>query len=132
MSLPRFVVGIEGKDFRVIDANNLMLRYLGLVAENVVGHKLSDFLDAEKFQHFNQSFEVCVSKKKSVTVQALPDVPNPVRIYGFYISPILDDAGNILYLDIIGQLDVADQSILQRERDDAILLMSWNMACNVC
>ncbi|MCB9984056.1 MAG: PAS domain S-box protein, partial [Rhodospirillales bacterium] len=41
-----------------------------------------------------------------------------------YISPIYGDDGEIESLDVIGQLDVADQSIVQRERDDAISLLT--------
>jgi len=54
----------------------------------------------------------------------LPSVPGTVRVHGFYISPILDEEGNVEYLDVIGQFDVADQSIVQRERDDAISLLT--------
>lgn len=125
MSIPRFVV--EEKDrnqFVVMDANDLALRYFDLSAEQVIGHKIGDFMDHDNVQHFQQSFEVCTSKKKSVTIQSLPGVPSRVRIYGFFISPIMDEDGNVLYIDIIGQLDVADQSILQRERDDAISLLT--------
>lgn len=54
----------------------------------------------------------------------MPSVPGTVRVHGFYISPILDEEGNVEYLDVIGQFDVADQSIVQRERDDAISLLT--------
>ncbi len=125
MPVPRFIVEVRGvNQFHVADANDLVVRYFGVEREQVVDHDIADFMDPEHVQHFRQSFEVCCSKKKSVTVQALPDVPNPVRIYSFYISPIMDAAGTIQYLDVIGQLDVTDQSILQRERDDAISLMT--------
>jgi PAS domain S-box-containing protein len=125
MSIPRFVVRREGRaSFVASQANNLALKYFDLSAEQVVGRKIEDFMNGDNAQHFQQSFEVCMDKKKSVTIQALPGVPSNIRIYGFYISPILDKDGEILYLDVIGQLDVADQSIVQRERDDAISLLT--------
>lgn len=63
-------------------------------------------------------------QEKMVTVQALPGVPGNIRIYSFIVSPVLDSEGNVESLDILGQPDVSDQSILQRERDDAILLLT--------
>lgn len=124
MSIPRFIVRKDGGDFIVDQANDLILKYFGQSAENIVGHKIKDFMDKESVAQFTQSFEVCMEKKRSVTVQAMPGVPGTVRIYNFYISPIKDENDEILFLDIIGQVDIADQSALQRERDDAISMMS--------
>ncbi|MEZ5813345.1 MAG: ATP-binding protein [Alphaproteobacteria bacterium] len=125
MPVPRFIVHIEdGERYVVRAANTLILRYFDLKAEQVTGREINEFMDRESALHFQQSFEVCAAKKRSVTIQALPGVPGSIRVYGFYISPVLDDKEEILYLDIIGQLDVADQSIVQRERDDAISLLT--------
>ena len=125
MAIPRFIVEVKHPNqFVVVEANDLSLKYFDLKSEQVLGRKITEFLDADNAQHFQQSFEVCCSKKKSVTVQALPGVPSAVRVYGFYITPMMNEAGAIEFLDVIGQLDIADQSILQRERDDAVSLMA--------
>lgn len=124
MSIPRFIVKRHGKSYVIEQANDLALKYFHLGRGQVVGRALREFMDLENIVHFEQSFEVCLAKRQSVTIQVLPGVPSPVRVYGFYISPIMDDSGEIAYLDVIGQLDVADQSIIQRERDDAVSLLS--------
>ena len=125
MKIPRFIVRPVGREKYVVDAaNDLSLRYFDLSQDQVVNKNIDEFMDADNALHFQQSFEVSVSKKRSVTIQALPGVPGSVRVYGFYISPILNDVGEVEYLDVIGQLDVADQSIVQRERDDAISLLT--------
>jgi two-component system cell cycle sensor histidine kinase PleC len=125
MAIPRFVVDVHpGPKFTVRDANDLFLRYVDNDRDHVIGRPLAELMDPDNSQHFQQSFEVCCQKKKSVTIQALPGVPSAVRVYGFYITPIMNESGQIEFLDIIGQMDVADQSILQRERDDAISLMT--------
>jgi len=129
MQIPRFVVKKttdkkKGEQYEVVAANKLILGYFDLSKEQVVDKYVSDFMDAENALHFEQSFEVCLSKERSVTISALPGVPGKVRVYGFYISPVKNDKGETEYLDVIAQLDVADQSIVQRERDDAILLLT--------
>jgi two-component system cell cycle sensor histidine kinase PleC len=125
MPIPRFIVEAKGKDvYAVTEINDLALKYFDLSADQILGRNIEDFMSPDNARHFQQSFEVCTSKRKAVTIQALPGVPATLRVYGFYISPILDKDGKILFLDVIGQLDVADQSILQRERDDAISLMT--------
>jgi two-component system cell cycle sensor histidine kinase PleC len=130
MPVPRFIVEARGgEEYVVSEINDLALKYFDLSAEQIVGHNIRDFMSPENARHFQQSFEVSCSKRRAVTIQALPGVPSNLRVYGFYISPmlgapIMGGDGNITYLDVIGQLDVSDQSILQRERDDAISLMS--------
>ncbi|MCK5284026.1 MAG: PAS domain S-box protein [Alphaproteobacteria bacterium] len=125
MPMPRFIVKISGKnDYIVTEINNLALSYFDLEKKQVIGHKIQDFLDHENILHFQQSFEVCFSRKQSVTIQAPPGVPRKIAVYGFYISPILNDEGDIEYLDIIGQLEVSGKAYLQRERDDALLLLT--------
>jgi len=125
MQVPRFVVRkADDGAYCITTANELALKYFDLGFEQIVDKNIADFMDDENALHFQQSFEVCASKKRSVTIQTLPGVPGKVRVYGFYSSPILDDEGELLYLDVIGQLDLADQSIVQRERDDAVLLLT--------
>jgi two-component system cell cycle sensor histidine kinase PleC len=125
MPIPRFIIETRGEDHYVaVEANDLAIRYFDHSAASIKGHKIQDFMDQDNARHFQQSFEVCLSKKKSVTIQSLPGMPGNQRVYSFYISPIMDEQGNVKFLDVIGQLDVADQSILQRERDDAISLMT--------
>ncbi|MAE51377.1 MAG: PAS domain-containing sensor histidine kinase [Micavibrio sp.] len=125
MPVPRMIIGVlKHGDYQVLDANTQILNYFNHSAEQVIGHSIHDFMDHENARHFEQTFEVCLSKKKLVTVQALPGVPGNVRIYSFIVSPVLGDDGHVTCLDILGQPDVSDQSILQRERDDAILLLT--------
>jgi two-component system cell cycle sensor histidine kinase PleC len=129
MPVPRFVIVADKNangetDFIISSANNVALKFFNLPREKVEGHSLLECLDHDNYQHFEQSFDVCLSRKRAVTIQTLPSMPGQVRIYGFYITPILDDDGDVRFLDVVGQMDVADQSILQRERDDAISLLT--------
>jgi PAS domain S-box-containing protein len=125
MPLPRMIVTHRKKEgYFILNANKQALRYFNSDAKQIIGHGIKDFMDAENARHFEQTFEVCLSKKQLVTVQALPGVPGNIRIYNFIVNPVLDENGTVKFLDIIGQPDISDQSILQRERDDAILLLT--------
>jgi len=125
MAIPRFLVKVsENNDFIFDQVNDLALKYFEIEHDKTSGKTIREILNNESAVHFEQSFEVCLEKKCSVTIQTLPGMPGGIRIYGFYISPLLDDDGNVTHIDVIGHLDVADQSILQRERDDAISLLT--------
>lgn len=127
MAIPRFVVrpaGEKNDKYAIAYVNDLALKYFDLDREQLVDQTLTDIMSNENAMHFEQSFEVCVSKKQPVSIQALPGVPGSLRIYSFYITPIFDPGGNLEFIDVIGHLDIADQSILQRERDDAISLLT--------
>lgn len=130
MAIPRFVVKAHGTGegaqlhYTIAHANDLALKYFDFPRGQLIGKALSAVISHENAMHFEQSFEVCASHQQSVTIQSLPGVPGGLRVYGFYISPLYDEQGNLEYIDVIGHLDIADQSILQRERDDAISLLT--------
>lgn len=125
MPVPRMILEChESNKYVVVGANKQALKYFNHSADQVVGHSIQEFMDRENARHFEQTFEVCLSKKRLVTVQALPGVPGNIRVYNFIVSPVLDDDNNVKFIDILGQPDVSDQSILQRERDDAIMLLT--------
>lgn len=125
MALPRLVIKPEaGGVYRILMANRMALRYFERAEEQIVGQDIREVLDDESSRHFLQSFAVCVSRKKTVSIQSLPTIPGGMRVYGFWINPVLDGEDRVIALDLLGQLDVKDQSILQRERDDAISLLA--------
>lgn len=125
MPLPRFIVAVDAmRTYKVLDANDSALGYFNHSRDQVVGNGIASFMDQEYHRHFDQTFEVCIEKKRFVTVQALPWVPGNIKVFNFVINPITNDSGEVTTLDVIGLPDVSDQSILQRERDDAILLLT--------
>lgn len=126
MPVPRFIVKpVKLGEYRVVEANKPASAYFSCNQDEMIDQDMKSFMDPDNALHFEQTFEVSVSKKKMVTIQALPDVPGDMRVYSFLVSPILDEeTGEVEYLDVMGQPDVADQSTLQRERDDAISLLS--------
>ncbi len=125
MPVPRFLIRPgEGSTFVIEEVNRRTLEYFNCREEHILGHSVSNFMDSENARHFEQSFEVCMKQKVPVSIQALPSFPGGLRVYGFWINPLLDHMGNVLMLDVMAQPDSSDDSILQRERDDAISLLT--------
>ncbi len=126
MPVPRLVIDVSGdKKFRVSQVNDIALKYFDYPEDKVLGRNVKDFMDAENARHFEQSFQVCLSRKNTVMIQSLPTVPSGgIKIYGFWVNPIMNENDDVLYLDVLGQMDTSNQSILQRERDDAISLLA--------
>jgi len=125
MPVPRFIVKPDEDGHYVIqEINARALEYFSRRREHIIGKPIVDFMDSENARHFEQAFEVCMKQKVPVTIQALPSFPGGVRVYGFWINPILDISGNAVLIDVMAQPDTADDSILQRERDDAISLLT--------
>lgn len=125
MPVPRFLIRPDGKGHYIIEeVNRRTLEYFNCREDQILGHSVSNFMDSENARHFEQSFEVCCKQKVPVSIQALPSFPGGLRVYGFWINPLVDMSGQVVLLDVMAQPDSADDSILQRERDDAISLLT--------
>lgn len=125
MPIPRFIVDVSKKKIGCISrVNDIAVQYFGQPKSKITGAMIHDFMDAENARHFEQSFQVCINRNRTVTIQSLPTKKTNLRVQSFWVSPVKDEEGNIICLDVIGQLDVRDQSILQQERDDAISLLT--------
>jgi PAS domain S-box-containing protein len=125
MPVPRLLIrpGEKG-DFIVEEVNQRTLEYFNCKEDHIIGYSVGNFMDSENARHFEQSFEVSLKQKVPVSIQALPSFPGGLRVYGFWINPLLDASGKVILLDVMAQPDSSDDSILQRERDDAISLLT--------
>ncbi len=125
MPVPRFLVKTsDNGHFKVTEINRRGLQYFNRKEDVIVGQPITSFMDSENARHFEQAFEVCIKQKVPVSILALPSFPGGIRVYGFWINPLLDLHGNVVLLDVLAQPDSSDDSVLQRERDDAISLLT--------
>lgn len=125
MPIPRFLVcPDEGGGFSVREINHRGLEYFNRKEDQIVGFHIGQLMDSENARHFEQAFEVCIRQKVPVSIHALPSFPGGLRVYGFWINPLLDFSGKVVLLDVMAQPDSSDDSVLQRERDDAISLLT--------
>ena len=125
MPVPRFLVEVAaGPTYSFAEANQKSLEYLAQAERDVTGKNLKDVLSPDAFRHFEQSFEVAIERKVPVTIQTVPDFPGGLRVHAFWINPVFDENGAVMFLDVIAQPAAVAPSSLQRERDDAISLLT--------
>ncbi len=128
MAVTRAIVRSEkgSKNLLVVDINQRGLKYLDRKRENVVGYYIHEVLDMEVTEQLQQACEVCKLRKKVVTVQTSATVSANLKVYGFVIKLAegIECPEGETYFDIVAQPNVLDESILQKERDDAISMLT--------
>lgn len=127
MPMPRMLIRYSEKEkaYIVVDANKAAIEYFDVSDSHIIDHNIREFMSLDNTRHFEQTFEVSRLKRRMVTIQALPGMPGSVRVFSFMVYPVCcAETGAVDYLDIVGQPDISDQSNLQRERDDAVMLLT--------
>lgn len=124
MPVPRMIVRPQGDSFSIVTINKRAASLFHKDESLVEGVSIDKILDHENAEHVLHSLRVSFNRKKPVTIQSLPTLPGNEQIPGFWINPVMDEKGDVIYLDIIAQPKITDDSVLQRERDDALLLLT--------
>ena len=125
MPMPRLIIDvIDGQPGNIIECNQYATKFFGCERCRILDHKISAFTEPEIARQFEQSFQVSVSRNRVVTIPAMSMVKKNLRISNFTVSPIHDEQGHVVYLDVLGQVDARDNALLQRERDDAVSLLA--------
>jgi two-component system cell cycle sensor histidine kinase PleC len=124
LPVPRFILKRQGDVFVVVECNPKAELYFSKSKSNLIGATLDRVMDQENAAHLSHSFDVVLKKKTSVTIQSLPTFPGNFHVPGFWVNPVFNEAGEVVYIDVIAQPAKADDTALQRERDDALMLLT--------
>lgn len=124
LPVPRFVVEKRDNCFFVIEANQKCEALFNHRRQKIINVCVDDLLDPENAAHLIHSFDLVFKKKTPLTIQSLPTFPGNFHVPGFWINPILNDAGEMIWIDVIAHPSKTDDTALQRERDDALLLLT--------
>ncbi|MEM6812303.1 MAG: ATP-binding protein [Pseudomonadota bacterium] len=124
MPVVRFVIEQRKDRFFVIAANDLAIQFFDRDEDGVIDHSIDDLFNPANAKRMSDSFAACIEKKSPVTIPSLPSFPGHMRVPGFWVNPIYDKNDDLMWLDVIGQPNVTDSSIVERERDDALLLLT--------
>ncbi|NQZ14502.1 MAG: PAS domain S-box protein [Alphaproteobacteria bacterium] len=123
MPVSRFLVKPEGDDFVVCELNDKASEYFGKKPEEIIGTLIKDLFASENAVLMYESFVACVEKRTAVTIPAPKRIEGSIYISGFWVNPIFQ-GGEIILLDVIAQPSVTDTSLIERERDDALRLLT--------
>jgi len=107
-----------------IEVNAAAANYFDLSREQMLGRTPKELFESVVSEQVEKFFDACVKTKKMLTFNTLPRFPGGVRVQAFILSPILDAEGMVRFIDVMARPDEADGMQLQRERDDALMLMT--------
>jgi len=124
MPVSRFLLVKKDDDYIVQMLNTKALAFFNLQKNDALGKKLKDLISDSNYRILKESLDVSFDKKIPVTVPTIPDFMEQMRTYGFWINPVLDEQKNVQWVDVIGQPGAMDLAIVQRERDDALSLLT--------
>lgn len=125
MPVPRFVVNVHGRnDFIIAEANQKALAYFSKERGEAIGQPLGALLSSTDARYFLESLDAAVRQKRPVTAKAPAGAAGTQRLGNFYINPILGADGSVSVVDVLALPSAGDSQSLQRERDDAISLLT--------
>ena len=125
MPATRFVVQrTETSSFCIVTANEKSKDFFKVDIDNLLGKTIEDLFNTEYAQNLIASLEVAFQKKMPVTIPALYDFLDKLKIHSFWVNPVLDNNGDVEFLDVIGKPGTTDLGIVERERDDALSLLT--------
>ncbi len=123
--IARMVIAVSDDGvFTYAEVNAAAATYFDLPREKMIGKSPADLFERAVVEQLEQSFSSCVKTKRPVTFNALPRFPGGVRVQAFILNPIIEADGRVHYIDIMARPDMVDSIQLQRERDDAIMLLT--------
>lgn len=125
MPVPRFVIKVLSRnEFAIVEANQKALQYFSKPRAEVIGSSLSDLLSANDARYFLESLDAAVRQKRPVTAKAPAGGSGAPKLGNFYINPVIGEDGQISIVDVLALPAPGDSQSLQRERDDAISLLT--------
>ena len=125
MPVPRFVLRpAAGEGFTIAAANQRAAAYFNAASDDLIGRDLADLIDADSMRYFGETLTTAIRTRQAVISKAAPSFPVGLRLGGFWVSPVAGEDGAIGLLDIMAVPAGSDTISLQRERDDAISLLT--------
>ena len=121
----RMIVSVEPDGrFVYVEVNAAAAAHFDISREKMLGRSPSELFERAVAEQIEQSFLSCMKTKRPVTFNALPRFQGGVRMQAFILNPVFDDNGRVQFIDVMARPDMVDSIQLQRERDDAIMLLT--------
>lgn len=110
--------------FVFAEVNAAAAQYFEMKREDMLGRTARELFSSTVADQIEQSFLSCLKVRRAVTFNALPRTAAGIKMQAFIFNPVLDAEGRVRYIDVTARPDVLDSAQLQRERDDAIMLLT--------
>lgn len=127
---PRMVMRVQqspdatNAQFTVLVINKAAGTYFDLDIENTKGKGPLELFNEEVGDHLYQAFRTCLKTKQTITISSIPEMIGKSDMQAFLLNPVLDQSGAVELIDVIARPNLPENIQLQRERDDAIGLLS--------
>lgn len=113
----------EGR-FVISDVNARALDYFRKKPEQMDGIEISECLDEDSYEYLLPFLKIVSEKKQAELIEMLPGLPRGTGLSGFSLHPVLNEEEEVVAIDMMALPQDGHSSTLQRERDDAISLLS--------
>ena len=123
-TLMRIVIEKQNDNFYVVESNQAALKYFKADKCEISKKSFDVFLDIENTAHVNQALSVCFESKVPVSIQIVPRGAKQIEVRTFILEPITCDSGEMLWIDMQAQPPAVDNSVVERERDDALSMFT--------
>lgn len=123
MPVPRFLVTERDGSYVIEAVNDKGLSFFSGSEDSIIGQPLKKLIDDENYGHFEKAFKAVKKSGEAIAFKSAPNFPGNIQVPGFWVTPVPVEDGSILF-DVISQPTAYSDSALQRERDDALLLLT--------
>lgn len=121
---PRLLLEVGPEHIIIRDANLEACTYFECKAEDLLDKMPAEAFENNVAEHIIQSCKSCIKTGKAVSINIAPNFPGGVRMQAFTLSPLPTEDKDITVIDMIAGPEEAGAQDIQRERDDAILLLT--------
>lgn len=127
--VPKFVAQRQedevGKaEYILLEANKSAERFFKKKLPDLTGQKVTELFHIENSSYIHNTFSVVEEMKEARKLKSEAVLENGFRLSGFWVIPVLDEKGEVIYMDVTGAPDSSAALSLQQERDDAITLLT--------
>ncbi|MEM6781970.1 MAG: PAS domain-containing sensor histidine kinase [Pseudomonadota bacterium] len=123
MPVPRFLVALRDGVYEIEDVNEKGVEFFSKPETQIKGQSLQSLIDDENFKELETTFKDVEQTKVATAVKAFPNFPGNMQVPGFWVTLVPTKDGTVLF-DVISQPLAYSDAALQRERDDALLLLT--------
>ena len=122
---PRLILEVDDQNVIIRAVNAQGCAYFEGACDTFTGKSPDAVFEAIVANHIIQSCRTCLKTKRPVTVNIAPNFPGGVKVQSFTMNPILqEDKDAAILVDMIATPGQTGAQQVERERDDAILLLT--------